>query len=203
MNYGELRTQFVSLLNRRDLTPSLRDTFINQGIARIQRTLRVPAMERAIEVTWGENTTALPIPDDLLELKTITCGPVVLEQRDIQSVLRASSRTGTAMAFARRGGAWTFAPTPQVGDKLRIDYYAEIPSLSEDTDTNWLSVIAPELILSAALIYACSWALDERKAEFMADFTTGLAELQAQAARDELSGAAVQAPGFYYPEACW
>lgn len=46
MNKGEIRAHFKALLNRSDITDALADTFIDQGITRIQRSLRVPSMEK-------------------------------------------------------------------------------------------------------------------------------------------------------------
>ena len=46
MNKGNLRSHFKAVLNRSDITDALADTFIDQGIARIQRSLRIPSMEK-------------------------------------------------------------------------------------------------------------------------------------------------------------
>ena len=46
MNKGQLRAHFLALLNRSDCNDTLADTFIDQSIGRIYRTLRIPAMEK-------------------------------------------------------------------------------------------------------------------------------------------------------------
>ena len=46
MNYGDLKTHFNDLLNRTDITSTLTTRFIDQGLARIQRQLRIPTMEK-------------------------------------------------------------------------------------------------------------------------------------------------------------
>ena len=46
MNYGTLKSHFNDLLNRSDITSTLTERFIDQGIARIQRQLRTPANEK-------------------------------------------------------------------------------------------------------------------------------------------------------------
>jgi len=53
MSYLDVKNQFTALLNRRDLTSTLTTTFLNYGIQRIQRNVRVPAMERVVEMTTG------------------------------------------------------------------------------------------------------------------------------------------------------
>ena len=46
MNFGDLKAHFNDLLNRSDITTTLTTRFIDQGIARIQRQLRIPANEK-------------------------------------------------------------------------------------------------------------------------------------------------------------
>ena len=46
MNYGDLKSHFNDLLNRTDITSTLTTRFIDQGLARIQRQLRIPTMEK-------------------------------------------------------------------------------------------------------------------------------------------------------------
>lgn len=55
MNLTQLTAQLVALANRRDFTSNtaLQTVFINQGIQRIQRELRVPAMEKSVLVTMN------------------------------------------------------------------------------------------------------------------------------------------------------
>ena len=62
MNKGAIRTHFKELLNRSDITDSLADTFIDQSIARVERTLRIPSMEKTANYTIIE----VPLADLLL-----------------------------------------------------------------------------------------------------------------------------------------
>ena len=48
MNYGDLKTHFEQCLTGSDITSALTETFISQGIARIQRQLRSPINERRL-----------------------------------------------------------------------------------------------------------------------------------------------------------
>lgn len=68
MNKGNLRSHFIAVLNRSDITNSLADTFIDQGIARIQRTLRIPAMEAQQTYAISIQTGSIVVPSDMLEL---------------------------------------------------------------------------------------------------------------------------------------
>ena len=57
MNYGNLKTQFNNVLNRTDITSDLTTTFIDQGISRIQRSLRTPLNEKQYNYTIQHSYT--------------------------------------------------------------------------------------------------------------------------------------------------
>ena len=67
MNYGQLKEHFNDLLNRSDITSTLTTRFIDQGIARIQRSLRTPMSERVLEVNIAARKT-MTLPSDFLEI---------------------------------------------------------------------------------------------------------------------------------------
>ena len=71
--------------------------------------------------------------------------------------------------------------------------------MTADSDTNALSVAAPDLIIYAALTYAADFYLDERAEIFENKYTTFLAEIQEQANDQELNGSAnTIAPAYAY-----
>jgi hypothetical protein len=189
MNYGELKTHFQSILNRRDLTTSLRSTFIDMAISRIQRELRAPLMEKSVEVTIGEDYDGLEIPSDYIALVALT---VVDEEIKLQRVdlevaqLEAINQTYPRV-FARQGGKWVLGPTPTEDTVIRIDYFAELGALSEDTDENNLTIVAPDLITYGALVYAAEYFLDRRLEAFENRYQSTLMAIQGQADYDELS----------------
>ena len=73
MNLGEVKTQFLALLNNTRCTPTLVTAFIDAGLGRCQRELRCPAMERACRSQSAPTTTASGFPviiSRLFALKT-------------------------------------------------------------------------------------------------------------------------------------
>ncbi len=207
MNYGDIKTQFSGLLNRRDNTAALTTSFIDQSILRIQRTLRIPAMEKSITATVGSlYTSGLDVPGDLLQLIAITdetseTEVVELTRVSLPEVLLIlnSGETGSARHFARRASKFVIAPKPVEGSVLRMDYYATFRALSADEDTNVLGDVAPDAIIYGALSYAASYFLDKRQADFEARFNQIMGDLDMQALRDELTGNAQVKPASYYP----
>ena len=68
MNKGAIRTHFKALLNRSDCTSTLADTFIDQGISRIQRVLRIPSMEAIQTYAISSQTASIALPATALEV---------------------------------------------------------------------------------------------------------------------------------------
>lgn len=201
MNYGELKTQFEGLLKRRDLTTTQRDIWLQQAIARVQRVLRVPSMERSASYTT-DSTGLIAIPGGLIQLKSIAveATPKDLPARTLQEVLQArKDLTGAPTMYCRADGFYVLGPFPTVGTVVVVDYYAQQVALSADTDTNWLTEIAPDVVVYGALSLACDWFIDKRAATFEGRFTQFMGELQEQADRDELLNASM-APAHQYPE---
>lgn len=202
MNFGQLKTAFENRLKRRDLSASASGEYIQQAIARIQRTLRVPAMEKTVTVEVTESfdpTVGIAIPDDLLGLIELSTADGTLSKKGDDEVIQAAKAQGTPKVFSQRGSYYLVGPYPAVGDELRIDYWAELDTLSANDDDNWLSEIAPDVIIYGALSYAADDFLDRRGDRWEARYLQLKGELEDQAAADELSNGAVS-PAHIFPE---
>lgn len=189
--YDELRTQFTSILNRRDITTTLRDSFLQDAIRRAQRLVRTPALDRSIQVTINTETE-LSIPIDLLKLINLSTSEGRIRMVDIDTVLKAidGGETGVPRIAARRDAKWALAPIPQTGQEIRIDYTAEDDVLSAGSDESNLSITAPDLIIYGALSYACDYYQDKRVERFEQRFQQIVAEVNDASQDDELSGGA-------------
>lgn len=210
MTYGDLQTNFLNLLNRRDCSTSQAQTFLQMSIQRIQRELRCPAMEKIVLATIGAGYAGLTIPSDLLELIdlipiTANGGSGVtnqerLEKCDISKANMLALNVAIPEFYARDGGVWLLGPAPSVGDTIKIKYYAELAPLVNSTDTNIMSIIAWDLIVYGALTYAGDFYTDKRTAGWEARFGQIKDDLQTQGDDDEESGAACVQPAFAYPD---
>lgn len=195
-----MKTQMQGLLRRRDCTADLVETFMQQGIARAQRALRVPSMEKSEQITVG-TYDGIDIPNDFIELKDISVNSAgTLDKKDLSTVLVGEQSVGTPVMFSRQGIKWRLAPAPVEGTVIRIDYWGEFTSMSADTDTNEISAIAPDLFIYSALAYAADYFVDKRAAQFQAAYETIRDELQGQADMDELAGGAAVAPCYTFPD---
>lgn len=194
MNYGDLKTQFQGLLNRRDITPSLTTTFMNMGIQRIQRELRVPAMEKKAFATT-DGTPNVPVPGDLLEVIALTYITAYTSNKlvkvDFESGLRASMRPGDPKFYTRDVATLVLGPCPPAGTKIYFNYYADASNLAADSDHNWITDAAPDLLIYGALSYASDYFLDERAQKFEARYLQVADMLTQMAQQDEIENASI------------
>lgn len=199
--YGDVRTKFISRMNRRDMTVTDADGFLQDTITRIQRILRVPAMEAAVNFTIDGTYDAnggLFIPSDYLQLRQMTYNDKIeLRKEDVSLVVPfAANNVGESYLFCRRGGLWVLAPKPEAGAIVRVDYYAEFPSMTQITDRTPLTDLASDLMIFGALSYACDHWSDKRGDKFEARFTQILSDIEGMGDDDETSGSAAVQPAY-------
>lgn len=199
MNYGDLKSTFVSILNRRDVTQSQIDTFVSLGLGRIQRNLRVPSMEN-LYVHTSDGSGTIPIPPDFLEIISISMNDANYSYRliktDLQTVLTYQKTTDYPKYYYRSGAGWLVGPKANADLVINIVYYGQFGTLSSDSSTNWLTISCPDLLIYGALTFASDYFLDDRKAIFELRFTQILEELQNQASQDELQNASIRSLGY-------
>ena len=194
MAYVDVKNQFLGLLNRRDITPSLTNTFLNFGVQRIQRELRVPAMEKIAEFIC-DGTNKVPVPGDYLEAINVYTNSTAEQNRliktDMQTILNFQNISGSPRYYTRISGNFHVGPFPAAGTSVFIHYYADTSGLVADTDTNWITEVAPTLLIYAALSYASDYFLDDRKQMFEASYIQIAEQIQNMALQDELENASI------------
>jgi hypothetical protein len=194
MAYGDVKTQFLGLLNRRDITPSVTDTILGYALQRIQRKVRVPAMERIVSVTC-DGSSLIPVPGDYLEVISLNTNDqssqTKLVKSDLQTILTKANYPGNPTVYHRVGPNFHIGPYPPDGTLIWIHYYADAPALSADTDENWITEIAPQLLVYAGLSYACDYFLDDRKGLFEATYLQLEDELEQMGLEDDLINSSI------------
>ena len=205
MNYGQTKAQFAAILNRRDITASLTETFVKQSIQRTQRILRVPSMEKSTIIAVAKGDVGVDVPGDLLQFINLFWNTSdtdanwkKLRSYDIGDVYAMRKEPGPPKYFSREGGQLVLGPAPDAAGFVRIDSYSDFSNLSNDTDTNWLINIAPDIVIYGALSYAADYFLDNRKDAFEERFVTGVAELMAQNDLDVFTAGASMSPAYQF-----
>ena len=203
MNYGDLKAHFNDLLNRTDITTTLTTRFVDQGLARIQRQLRIPTMEKQQVYTITSTITEVTLPSDFIEIINIyhsggnhlTRVPMPKMREFLSNV-----HTGQPLFFTRQQAKLLLFPQPSDGT-ITLDYYGELDTFASDSSETTLSKIAPDLIIYAGLTFAADFYLDERAPTFEQKYTQFLTELQEQSNDQELNGSTqVIQPAYSYQD---
>ncbi|MEX3935075.1 hypothetical protein AB4Y32_25340 [Paraburkholderia phymatum] len=185
MNLASIRSKVASILNRNDATDALLNDFITMAQTRIERTLRVPGMEK-ISLTTGNDpavtpTNSIVIPSDFLSLKYLYSGCTLMENKDLGHFLPLlQAGAGDPRYYSRVGASFLVKPTVPQGQTVQMVYYASQPSLLVDTDTNFFTVVAADLLIYAALSYAADYFVDDRAPTFESRFAQLYADLEEQ-----------------------
>lgn len=58
---------------------------------------------------------------------------------------------------------WVVAPTPDVAYPLEVVYYRQLPLLDDTNQTNWLTDIAPQMLLYATLLEASAFLKNDER----------------------------------------
>ena len=189
MNKGDIRTHFKALLNRSDCTDALADTFVDQSIARIQRTLRIPSMEKQQSYTISSSTTLLVLPNDFLEIIDLYYDNTSLTRVPLSQIMeyKDANENGTPKFFTREASTLLIYPYPTSGS-VKLNYYGQFADMTTDSDENALAAASSDLMIYGALGYAADYYLDERGPVFEQRFVQFLTEVQEQANDAETSG---------------
>lgn len=162
-NYGELKTAIGDWLNRDDLA-SVIPTFIDLAHAKLNRRLRVREMIQ--RSTAGITNQFSNLPADFLELRNIQLNVatpksleyMTIEQMDQERALGNVAREPSY--YTLMGSTIEVFPTPDQSYTLELAYYKDIPSMTNDTDANWLLAKAPDVYLYGALLQAAPYLKD-------------------------------------------
>lgn len=203
MTYGEIRTQFINILNRSDCTNALADTFIEQGIQRSQRLLHLITQERIDSVTIGETFTGIDIPSDFIKPIAIyynqSTGSRKLTRVSLSEYLERPDYVGNPEVWTRDNLQFLLRPTPSEGSVIKLLYYGEFEAFTGDNDTTPLSIVSPHLFIYGALVFAADYFVDDRRSQWEDVYLKTVAELQGQSDDEELAGGSVIQPAMTFP----
>tara|TARA_R110000850_G_scaffold127421_5_gene246469 strand:+ start:593 stop:1240 length:648 start_codon:yes stop_codon:yes gene_type:complete len=164
----DLRGRLRAWSNRKDLPDELLSDFINIAQARLNRLLRIPPLE-ADAILTPSAKGSVRVPRDFLEMiaawYTDAQGRrVSLDRKDIAYTQELSSGGNSSpQFFARQGFDLQLSPVPLdvTSNSVELYYYASIQPLIENTDVNWFTEDAPEVLLYGALAELSLYLRDE------------------------------------------
>jgi hypothetical protein len=158
-DYATLDAAVDGYLARDDLSTFV-PNFIQNAEQTLYRSLRIRAMEQALDVTISSGVAALPTNPVFVELKY-----AYVNTSPVTSLDKVPPDAVYAQYPNRGGGAeipkiisvertnFIFGPAP--GDyQIKGVYYARLTALSATNTTNWFTSYAPDLLLYGALLEA-------------------------------------------------
>jgi len=98
----------------------------------------------------------------------VTTNPVqplefITQQEMAQERNTTYTAASTPRYFSVVGGQFEFVPTPDQQYSLEMSYFAKIPALSADTDTNWLLTDYPDIYLYTSLMHSAPYLKDDER----------------------------------------
>jgi hypothetical protein len=202
MNLASIRKKFLAILNRNDCDTDLANDFLNMAQTRIERTLRIPGMEKMMLTTGTADvpTDQIVLPTDFLSIKHLYAGSMLLVHKDIGHFLGLQAAPGTPRYYSRIGGSYLIKPSLPAGDQTVMVYYAAQPSLVNDTDENLFGLIAADLLIYGALSYATDYYVDDRTQSFEGRFTQLYNDLDEQGRMTDMEQSAMAVAPAYSSE---
>lgn len=165
MTYATLRADIADFLHRDNLTARI-PMFVRYATAAFNRELRVTWMEsRRVRQLVGEYTQ---VPSDFLEL----IGVVRNDGAELKYLARPQFQSAVSMGSNLSPQIYTIedrqirvypAPSADAPVTVAMLYFAAIPDLANNDDTNWLLDRAPDLYLLGALMQARMFMHDDER----------------------------------------
>ena len=200
--YANLKTAIADWLDRSDLTDRIPD-FITLAEARLNRELRVRAMEKraTMEATAGQRYFALPggyLQMRNIQLNTNPVTPLEYITPEMLDRLYGSNTSGKPKAYSLIGDEIQLAPIPDTDYTLEVAYYEKFTPLSTDVTTNWLTENAPDVLLYGALVEAEPFIKnDERMPLWLNAYKEAIDKIQKADDRDRHSGSQMRVRTVY------
>lgn len=194
LTYSDLRTKILSYLDYYDEEIEREvNSFIDLAEKEIGRILRIPSYEKIVELPFDEmrNRDMLKVPNDYIETKDMfineTSEPVKMSSFAFIMRKRAGidkSTEGSGRYYARVGNNFIIYPEVEEKQTVLLNYYADPVNMRDDTDSNYILTIAPDLILYLSMKHAHVFLKnEEEEAKYNALASNALEQIRQQVER--------------------
>ncbi len=203
--YSELQTAVANWLDRSDLTERIKE-FIDLAEARINRNLRIRAMETVATGTLTAGTREYNLPTGYIQAKefhltTDPLTPLSYVTPELMTRIWAGSTQNKPRTFTFIGDKFRLGPNPDAAYTYSMLYFKSFDELTDAAPSNWVIVNAPDLLLYACLLEAEPFLMnDERIPIWAAGYKQALDDIQLQDDKDRHSGSELRVmnTGGYY-----
>ena len=204
--FTELKDAVADWLDRSDLTARIPD-FITLAEARVNRDLRIRAMEVRSTMTTTAGKQYFNLPTNYIQMRNIQLNtnpttPLEYITPEMLDRLYGSSTTGKPRAYSLIGDEIQLAPIPDSAYTLEMAFYEKFSPLGDGTGgsvvSNWLTSNAPDVLLYGSLLEAEPFIKnDERIGVWVNAYNSAVTKIQSADARDRHSGSAMRVRNIY------
>lgn len=166
-NFGQLKTAIADFLNREDLTAVV-PTFVSFAEAQFNRKVRSWRQEvrsaAAVDVQYSDLPADFlqPIRVQVLGTGTSEVAPIAIAQM-LQKREQTADVSGRPRYYAITAQGLELFPTPDAEYNLSLVYYAKIPALDADADTNWFLEHHPDAYVYGSLVHSAPYLKDDAR----------------------------------------
>ena len=174
-DYGSLKAHLADTLNRDDLT-SVIPQFVEFAMADLNRKLRVrQQMVRAQGDVFSGNDK-IRLPANFLAMRNIQVNTDPIrgleyatpERMDELRQSYNGGANGEPVYYTVMGDNIFVVPTPDGTYQLEIGYFRDIPTLTSDSDTNFVITDHPDLITYGSLMHSAPYLQDDSRLQVWA-----------------------------------
>ncbi|MBH9642349.1 phage adaptor protein [Burkholderia vietnamiensis] len=208
-SYDNLCAAIADTLNRRDLTDQI-PTFIRMAENAVdsddrfritQAVVRSQALIDGSQADhWGQYF--LPVPHDYLSMqnnRVLDLPPParidLVTQTQMDDLRQVVTQNGPPQYYSIVGETMELLPSPAVGQTftMQMVYYAKVPPLGPNNQTNWLLRWFPNVYLYGALLHSAPYLKDDERIAVWKSFYEQLAEqITAADGRAQFSGSTMK-----------
>lgn len=206
--YKDLISDVKHYMNRNDEdTLSRIPTWIYLAQDILDRTLRHPAAETMLRFPMTTETNVIPIPTNLLELKSVRNGATgdVLYRRSLETLYLTPFHSLYPTGYSRCGAEYIVNKKPEVPFEMEVIFYVAPPKLTKPTDRNLYTSQCYDMLMYYALSEGFGYLLDsEQSQHYLQKAETSFRLLEESIRREEFSGSTLvyfsdeQAMGSYF-----
>lgn len=190
--YSDLQASLANWLERADLGMFIPE-FIALFEAKVNRTLRVGAMETTEDLTGTDGVFDLPTGFLGARKVASTFGPLEQASPEWAAERYPTNTGGLPRYYTIVGSKLTVFPA---SNSLTLVYYKALPALSDAAPANWLLTSHPDAYLFGSLVEAGTFVSDPVKAEFYAQRTAAaFDEIRSQDIARRFSNAVARVKG--------
>ncbi|MEW6096560.1 MAG: hypothetical protein AB1567_08550 [bacterium] len=164
MNFGDIQNKVADYLNRTDLSTQIKDA-INMAQRKLERQYNFNYMQVRTITSTSDNYISVPMGyysgatfisapyKEVIHFKVKSGDTYYNLIREDEKIVMKDNKTGLPKYFCYLPNQTEFLvyPTPDKEYSFDLLFYRYSPTLTETTDTNYLTDYAPEILIYGAL----------------------------------------------------